>query len=553
MKITCNIIRDLLPLYAEDIANDDTKALIEEHIEGCASCMTKLEEMKQTQVIPNEVDNELIDKMKNKFTRVALNILLVMSIFFSILNLVSTSLNADIGFAEFVDMELDIFETFHYETEDGTFYHSTTIEELEEYGEVFNENNVKEQNLSASVSGKNNFSGSNLTKVKNEYSGKYIYYIEGYKQLSSSTNTQSWYSFNGDDMVIFDEDYVKPHYSEYIEAIYVATPTQDYLVYGDDVATEKFKVTYPFLGLHIFTVVIIILSIVCLIIRVKNNNSNNQQFLDIATLSMIIMLLSTIFSLGVILFDWHRFSVYNYYLMFNSIALASIISGIVAIFYVIGRSFKYNNIKYNSSIIVMTLGMLFTIFLEKIRIFEYIPNRINIDYLYVFYPILPIYLGLVFMLCYFVYKNDTNKPKVVMTKSYKITQGILIFNLVALQSYSLYIYSLKDKLLNQPTYVDGRLFLADYIFLADIINLSTGAIIIYAFYNLIKHKNYTMIGLILQSVAICMEKGCGFNLYLGSLRTMENLSFQVFILSYLMVGLTFVLNKKFMKGDVLDG
>ena len=38
-KISCNIIRDILPLYLDDVVSDDTKELVEEHLETCDACM----------------------------------------------------------------------------------------------------------------------------------------------------------------------------------------------------------------------------------------------------------------------------------------------------------------------------------------------------------------------------------------------------------------------------------------------------------------------------------------------------------------------------------
>lgn len=45
MKITCNIIEDLLPSYADQICSEDSCRLIEEHIRSCESCKQKLEHM----------------------------------------------------------------------------------------------------------------------------------------------------------------------------------------------------------------------------------------------------------------------------------------------------------------------------------------------------------------------------------------------------------------------------------------------------------------------------------------------------------------------------
>ncbi len=47
MKIPCGVIRDLLPLYVEDLASEETKQLLDEHLADCPDCREKLEELKQ--------------------------------------------------------------------------------------------------------------------------------------------------------------------------------------------------------------------------------------------------------------------------------------------------------------------------------------------------------------------------------------------------------------------------------------------------------------------------------------------------------------------------
>ena len=37
-KINCNVIQDILPLYIEDVVSDDTKELVEEHLQNCEIC-----------------------------------------------------------------------------------------------------------------------------------------------------------------------------------------------------------------------------------------------------------------------------------------------------------------------------------------------------------------------------------------------------------------------------------------------------------------------------------------------------------------------------------
>ena len=38
MKITCNIIEDLLPLYVDDMVSEDSRQLVEEHLKTCPAC-----------------------------------------------------------------------------------------------------------------------------------------------------------------------------------------------------------------------------------------------------------------------------------------------------------------------------------------------------------------------------------------------------------------------------------------------------------------------------------------------------------------------------------
>ena len=45
MKLPCAVARDLLPLYAEDMVEQETKALMDEHLKACDDCRRRLSEM----------------------------------------------------------------------------------------------------------------------------------------------------------------------------------------------------------------------------------------------------------------------------------------------------------------------------------------------------------------------------------------------------------------------------------------------------------------------------------------------------------------------------
>ncbi len=69
MNISCNIIRDLLPLYAEDMVSLDSKKLVNDHLCTCEGCTKELEELKQKRTIPVDVDTSSLKRVKNSIRR----------------------------------------------------------------------------------------------------------------------------------------------------------------------------------------------------------------------------------------------------------------------------------------------------------------------------------------------------------------------------------------------------------------------------------------------------------------------------------------------------
>ena len=87
MKISCNIIRDLLPLYAEDLASEDTRAMVDEHLCDCESCTNFLKELKQDTPVPMETDTETLNKVKKTIIR--RRVLSIMASVFTLITLAS--------------------------------------------------------------------------------------------------------------------------------------------------------------------------------------------------------------------------------------------------------------------------------------------------------------------------------------------------------------------------------------------------------------------------------------------------------------------------------
>ncbi len=51
-KISCNIIKDLLPLYVDEVVSEDSRVLVEEHFASCPYCREEAEKMKKVLLVP---------------------------------------------------------------------------------------------------------------------------------------------------------------------------------------------------------------------------------------------------------------------------------------------------------------------------------------------------------------------------------------------------------------------------------------------------------------------------------------------------------------------
>lgn len=67
MDVTCNVIEDLLPLYADGICSEDSKTIVEHHVAVCSECKEKLEAM--TAKLETEGSGKIPYKPKNPFKK----------------------------------------------------------------------------------------------------------------------------------------------------------------------------------------------------------------------------------------------------------------------------------------------------------------------------------------------------------------------------------------------------------------------------------------------------------------------------------------------------
>lgn len=112
MKLSCNVIRDLLPLYAENLTSEESNALVDEHLCGCDECAKQLGILKKAQAIPVETDAPGLKKIRKAIVRrrvlaVTMAVMLVITLVLGATFLweVPVWLDADQAVKEVVKME----------------------------------------------------------------------------------------------------------------------------------------------------------------------------------------------------------------------------------------------------------------------------------------------------------------------------------------------------------------------------------------------------------------------------------------------------------------
>lgn len=174
MKVTCNVIKDVLPLYLEKMLSDDSCIMVEEHIEQCQECMNYLNEMRNFNEMPVDRNTSPLLKIKSTLRKKKIHTA-IFSMMFSILLFVITiafltapeympysersviinELGNGSVLAQFEDTVYG-YDIYRYPTDDNTgyVYHITT------WNSVWNRN-IKKSNTNNTIlnpNGENVFS-----------------------------------------------------------------------------------------------------------------------------------------------------------------------------------------------------------------------------------------------------------------------------------------------------------------------------------------------------------------------------------------------------------
>lgn len=253
MKVTCDVIRDLLPLYVEKMTSDDSCTMIEEHLASCEDCRNYLKELETADEIPIDTDVTPFLKIKSTLLKkkiqaviVSLIVLIVLVIFsISFLNAPKymsydeniVSLNeTDNGMlvARF-DEKIDGYEMNRYPTEDnsGYVYHLTTWDSL--YHLIMRDSLMNRQTKETDI----------ILNPDGEQIAAVYYYQTG--------------------------------------------KTEDVLIYGEDIAESGGAVTLPSLYLAYYRSIALLLSFICgAILKVFWKNSKVRD----VTMKILFLLIS---------------------------------------------------------------------------------------------------------------------------------------------------------------------------------------------------------------------------------------------------------------------
>ena len=68
-EIKCTIIQDVLPLYIDEVVSQDTKEMVDEHLQHCEKCQKEYESMKRELYIPAENKASIIKNISKKWRK----------------------------------------------------------------------------------------------------------------------------------------------------------------------------------------------------------------------------------------------------------------------------------------------------------------------------------------------------------------------------------------------------------------------------------------------------------------------------------------------------
>lgn len=221
MNVTCNVIKDVLPLYLENMLSDDSTEMVEKHLEHCQECKNYLEELKTFHQVPVDTNISPLLKIKSSIRKKnILTAILAMMIAIMLMVITIAFLTAPkyIPYSE----------------------RSVTLNEAEN-GWIL-------------VKFENTVSGYDIDKYPTEDNSGYVYHITTWnntwnKMIKKSKVNYTVLNPNG-------ENVVSVYY-------YQADGSEDILMYGKDINQGGGIITLPRMFLSYYLLAAIVCTVVC--------------------------------------------------------------------------------------------------------------------------------------------------------------------------------------------------------------------------------------------------------------------------------------------------
>ncbi len=248
MKNECNIVKDLLPLYMENMVSSDTKEFVENHIDSCEECKKELEQLKMD--LPFSNDLEEVEEPVNAMKKIEIDIN-KKRVFTGVISAIIASILVVLAFA-----------------------HLTTAEYLP-YSEVVNMISVEDSNGTVSLS----FTGE--YELNQQEVG--VYDVSIYNTLWNET-----FGLTKTQTIVINPD------GETIKTIYYVSngDSSDTIIYGEDPMDNGEVVTLPRLVLNgylmLAALIALALLVILLIVRRKDRIRRMVVFIFFAPASYII-------------------------------------------------------------------------------------------------------------------------------------------------------------------------------------------------------------------------------------------------------------------------
>ena len=237
MKVTCNVIKDVLPLYLENMLSDDSCTMVEEHIEQCQECKIYLDEMKAFNKMPVDTNTSPLIKIKSTLRKKKIQTA-IFSMMFSIMLLVIT-----IAF-------LTAPEYIPYSER------SVTINEI--------------GNGSVLAKFEDTVYGYDISSYPTDNNTGYVYHITTWNSIWNRNIKKS----NANNTIL------NPNGENVVSVYYYQTDgSEDILMYGKDINPGGGIITLPRLFLSYYSLIAIVLAIICgLIMLILHRNKKVFNF-----------------------------------------------------------------------------------------------------------------------------------------------------------------------------------------------------------------------------------------------------------------------------------